>query len=311
MTDHADFCALSPTHNSLDGWLLCVNVRFAHKIAHREGVAMAWKYFGIDFSALHVESRTLFGIRFSGESASDFELIPPIERVGVWSPEEMERQKADLWPEIKRAREQRNLQFRLQALINAKCRGENLFAASTISRISGKDVSARSIQAWLIDPRKEKSSRTCPAWAVEALETYFPDPKTTITEEELKAPLAPWLMRARYSVESADHRIEAKERLRKKWADASLSSFPKMVNKFESSQNDWNASFLEDLSIIKSALRDKKIDNFDDFRRFVLEKLDNYSMREYEIHETMTAIEQRTQEYSNPEGLPDQKGNSI
>lgn len=267
-----------------------------------------WKYDGLNQWALHVESQTRFGIRHGKKlvDISDFELIPPDGEPLRWPSADLAQMKLSLWEEMKRVWAQNALRNRLQSLIQLKLRGDNYRAANVISGISGKSVSARSIQAWLIEPTK-RSHRTCPEWAVSALESYTP-PEQERTPET-SSPLSAWDIKTRYGVRFAEQAIEADERLRQGWLDAPASSIPLRLYELERQLTDHLYYLNENFSAIRTAL--KSSDSFVEFRKQVLEKLEEAADIRFFIGETKKAIEQRGEEFANPHGLPNPKGSQA
>lgn len=267
---------------------------------------MAWKYDGISSHALHVESETLFEIHCPGrnlQSPSDFELVPPNRLSKKWRPEDLQRLKEDFWPEMKKAWEQRHLRSTLADLIWRKLGGDNFQAAIVISRIAKRDVSARSIQAWLIDPLK-RSSRTCPPWAVKALEEY--EPPTQDAASEWPMPRGLQIMGNR-SVMLAEARIEADESLQRKWAETDLSSLPVKLYELERHFLRWQNKLDEIEIAIMASLRDCK--DFPDFRRRILDARESTSSISFAIDDARRAIEQKSDEFSNADGLPLKRSN--
>ncbi len=263
---------------------------------------MAWKYDGIGGRVLHVESQTEFGLhRLSPklESPSDFDLVPPERSSRTWRPEELQQLKEDFWPEMKKAWDQSSLRLTLARLIRSKLGGDNFRAARVISEITKREVSARSIQAWLIDPLKQ-SSRTCPPWAVEALGQYSP-PSQDTTTTEWSMPHS-WNVRANRAVEYAENKIEADERLKKKWADANLSSLHEKLYELERDYRGWRDHFSDFAAALKTGLQ--RSESFEDFRKRVLAELNEASEVLSLVEDAKKAIQQGTGEFSNPDGLP-------
>lgn len=200
-------------------------------------------------------------------------------------------------------REQSSLRSTLARLIRSKLGGDNFRAARVISEITKKEVSARSIQAWLIDPLKQ-SSRTCPAWAVEALEQYSP-PEQGEAIADWVMPHS-WNVRANRSVEYAENAIEADERLKKKWAEANLSSFHERLYEFERDYLGWRNHLSDVLFAFKTGLQ--RSESFEDFRKRVLAELDELSTVSSLVHDAKRAILQKTDEFSNADGLASKDG---
>lgn len=204
---------------------------------------------------------------------------------------------------MERAWEQSSLRSTLARLIRSKLGGDNLRAARVISEITKKEVSARSIQAWLIDPLKQ-SSRTCPSWAVEALEQYSPpDQGDAIADWVMPHS---WNVRANRSVEYAENAIEADERLKKKWAEANLSSLHERLYELERDYLGWRNHFSDLVLAFKTGLQ--RSESFEDFRKRVLAELDELSTVSFLVHDAKRAILQKTNEFSNADGLASKDG---
>ncbi len=266
---------------------------------------MFWKYDGLNPWAVHVESQTQFGIRAGKRltGITDFELIPPKGMHGQWTPAELAQMKASLWVEMKRTWEQNASRHRLQSLIRTKLGGDNYRAANVISAASGKAVSARSIQAWLIEPTKS-SSRTCPKWAVEALESYS-SPEQECSPKSA-GQLSAWEVKNRHAVRYADDRIEARKRLRQQWADTPISALTARLYELDHRVSEHLNYLNESLLVVTKAL--KSSSNFAEFQRAAIEELDKAAQIRFDVEEAEKALEQRSGEFSNDEGLPSENG---
>lgn len=267
---------------------------------------MTWKYDALNHLALNLESQATFKIQRSSrrlDSPADFELVPPDGSSNAWLPEELEQLKADLWLEMQRVWKQADLRLQLSSLIRNKLGGDNYRAASVISGISGKTISARSIQAWLAEPTK-RSSRTCPEWAVAALETYAPPPQTVARPAE--APLTAWEVKNRFGVDYAEREIDSEEKLQKEWAATNLTVLPAALASLEWELRRHLDYLNESINLWRVALKTGK--SFEEFQQLALEKLDDAASRRHYIQEDKLAIKQGRDEFSNPEGLPTGKG---
>lgn len=260
---------------------------------------MPWKYDDSSNLAVHIETNTTFGVRFSQnvKGPSDFELIPPSGSIRAWPPAKLDQIKRELWTVIEGIWHQKSLRLEMHNLIQTKLAGDNYQAAKVISKMTGKEVSARSIQAWLIEPTR-KSSRTCPTWAVEALKQYSPPQYGTsgFTEQPRS-----WQVRNNAAVELAERSIDADKRRRKKWAQAGLNAIPDMLSTLEKSHDEYLKHLHGMVLAINAALRASN--SFEDFKQRALDELEEVSSIESSIFEAKRDIELGQGEFSNAEGL--------
>lgn len=270
---------------------------------------MSWKYTMYSKIVTRIETNEKFSITYDNgiKKITDFELVPPAESKKTWSQAELLALKEELWLVMEKEFEQSRLRSKLLSLIQNPLVRDNNQAANIIFNISGKKVSARSIQAWLIEPNK-RSSRNCPAWAVTALETYINNPENQkklkdnpeIYKEMSSIPLnGSWEVIDKHSVSMAENEIESDERMREKWKQASLSDLPEMLFQQEKRQDKWLCALNDRIHEISSALEKSK--DFDEFKRDFLRKLDEMSTISYCVSNTKRAIESGTDEFSNDE----------
>lgn len=260
---------------------------------------MPWTYDDSSNLALDTDSNTTFHVRFSRnvKGPSDFELIPPSGSTEAWMPAKLDQIKQELWTVIKGIWHQKSLRVEMRNLIQSKLAGDNYQAAKVISKMTGKEVSARSIQAWLIEPTR-KSSRTCPAWAVEALKQYSPPPyRARGSAEQPRS----WQVRNNAAVELAERSIDADARIRKKWAEANLADFPDMLATLEISHGEYLRRLHGVTGAINGALRSSN--SFEEFKQRALNELEEVSSIESSVSEAKRDIELRQGEFSNAEGL--------
>jgi hypothetical protein len=233
-----------------------------------------------------LESGETFSIQYISnavKSSLDIELVPPVQSIRDWSVFELEALKEELWAVMKEEFEQVNMRSKLAALIKNPLIGDNFQAADVISRISGKNVSQRSIQAWLIEPEKN-SSRKCPGWAVSALEQYLAEPENQKRLRDLvnyykaTGPVAsatPAESRAEIRLETVSPNAEpvyyGSDSRREEWLQTPLSELPARlfemeqrmnayINYFSQTLNAITVTVLEedhDLNAIRRSLRDK------------------------------------------------------
>jgi hypothetical protein len=159
--------------------------------------------------------------------------------------------------------------------------GDNFQAADVISRISGKNVSQRSIQAWLIEPEKS-SSRKCPNWAVSALEQYLAEPENQKRLRDLlnyykttapPASAAPAETRAEAASAAAEPGFYGDDGRREEWQQLRLAELPDALFAMEQRMNAYNHYFSQTLSAITLAILEEDHD-LNAIRRSLRDKLD-------------------------------------
>ncbi len=275
----------------------------------RRGCFMSWKGSRWSKTAEHVESGTKFSIlwrsnRIDGIDDIDIE---PIGNDGKrWSSEELLQLKADLWAHW----EHQRFRDELHSLIQNNLFGECDRAANAISSISGKKVSNRTIQSWLIALDKP-SSRTCPPWAVKALKAYLDDPKN--------GPELEWLQQKRKeadhqfqsvvditwsrSVEMATREIETEERDLESWKKTGLTELPeKLFKEFWRLEREISG-MSRALATISRGI--ETAESYEQLKALVSQELREARWTAGEIRRTRRAIEEGLEEFANPEGLAD------
>jgi hypothetical protein len=182
-----------------------------------------------------------------------------------------------------------------------------------IESISGQHISVRSVQSWLIDPRRA-SHRKVPEWAIRSLEEYVADPDnkhefqklTERFEEKLKESRSglEWVddVRQKHAVDFATSEIEAKCRHRAKWHEKIGVVAGDAIH-----EEIWNlerelGSMTKGLAAIARALRESK--TFDEFATNVNDSIRSDDLTSFLVREARTLLEQKTGEFSNEEGLP-------
>ena len=123
-------------------------------------------------------------------------------------------------------------------LVMSGWKNDVLEVTSVLSKDKTRKVSTRTVQSWLADPSKS-SSRTCPAWAVEALKNYLAaNPETgEIMERRLSLALEHddmMSVRAKRDAANESNRWAESELARKKLiqerlANCSISNLPRQL----------------------------------------------------------------------------------
>jgi len=278
--------------------------------AHREMEAiMTWLYFYPNTTAKHIESGTDFSIQYKSkkiQKADDIEILP-IGDGKKWTNKELNTLKGDLWLHM----EADSRRSKLRSLIQDHFFGEKGRVASVISGVTKKNVSARTIQSWLIDLDKP-SSRRCPAWAIKALDDYLADPKNKseldiIAQHKPKDSQAPsnthWKeeVHDKSEVNLASAEIEYERKTLNKWKSVDFNTLAIRMHELEIIFRARIKNLEKENTIFKNAL--KNCDNFDDFKKAINKELDEKDALQSVIDSTRLAIEQATQELSNKEGL--------
>ncbi|MCF7970083.1 MAG: hypothetical protein K9L22_02820 [Methylococcaceae bacterium] len=270
---------------------------------------MAWLYFYPNTTAKQLESDTDFSIHYKSkqiQTADDIEILP-IGDGKKWTNKELITLKDDLWQHM----EADSRRGKLRSLIQDHFFGEKGRVAGVISSITQKNVSARTIQSWLIDLDKP-SSRRCPAWAIKALDDYLADPKNkseleAIAQHNPKESQAPssthWEEEAydKSEVNLATAEIEYERKILNKWQTIDFNTLALRMHELEIIFRAQIKNLEQENAIFKNAL--KNCDNFDDFKQAIITELDEKDALQSAIDSTRKAIEQATQELSNKHGL--------
>lgn len=266
---------------------------------------MSWKFDPLNQVAEHLETKTKFKVlQKRGEiEAASIELIPLPGNGLQWSDEDLQQQKLLLSEEIKQAFLIKERRWLLQRMIREKLGGDNFLAASIIYRESGRSVSTRSIQAWLIEPGR-RSSRNCPQWAVDLLESYQP---AAPTGEKASGEISSgYPTFSQNFVDLADRRIEGEEQTLKRWEATPFSTLPASLSELENRLYDHVTHLEKKLAVVTTALRN--CESFADYKLAVLDGLDKVSSTAYAVHQAKLAIQNQREEFSNPDGLPQNFG---
>jgi hypothetical protein len=268
---------------------------------------MAWNSWMGSGSALHVESGEKFTVNYYSKNVQtidDFGIIPIPGSGKKWSSEELLRLKQELWEHWENECRRREL----SSLVNQKFLGENWRAAGAITSLTGKPISARSLQSWMIDSHKP-SSRKCPPWALKALQDYLDDPKNAqhmevIAKFQSDNPKEYNHIEEIYDkrgVELATHAIEWDHRALERWRKADFNTLPIKLFELEKRIDRYLSDLGASLAVVTNAL--DRCENFEDFKEVVKEKLREADTVKSELQSVRKSIETNTDEFSNEEGL--------
>lgn len=268
---------------------------------------MTWIYSYLSSQGTHKETGTVFTIEYARntQSPTDITIRPISGPRQQFSRTEIESLKEELWVAMHDERRR----TRMRSMVESEFAGDRQFVASVISKLASRNVSARTVQAWLIEPGKP-SSRFCPEWAMKALLEYQSKPEN---QERLRArkeskESQPWPQKRtildvadKHAVQFATAEIERDERIRKAWTDITLVDLPSKLFELERRMAE-RIRYLEDrVFALTSALKHGK--SFDEYQAAVLDEVNNRESEDYEVRNTRLSIEAQTEEFAHPEGL--------
>lgn len=260
-------------------------------------------------TAEHVESGTKFSVRRRSNRVidiDDIDIAPSRSDGKQWSSEELLQLKMELWEHW----EHQRLRDELYSLIQNHLFGECDRAAIAISSVSGKKVSNRTVQSWLIALGKP-SSRTCQPWAVKALKEYLDDPKNQPELEWLRQkkegvdyqPSSVTETTRNRSVEIATREIEDEKRQLEAWKRTGLIELPEKLFKELWRLEREISSMSKALAAISNGI--ETAESFEHLKALVIQESREALWRDGEIRRTRRAIEEGREEFADPEGLVD------
>ena len=269
-------------------------MRATRTVSHKQKPAMSWKYTLSSSHAVHIETGEKFAIHYVGgtvNSSEDFELVPLPGSAANWTEADLDALREELWAAMREAFEQANLRDKLAALVKNPLIGDPYQAADVIARISGKNVSQRSVQAWLVDPDKS-SSRKCPDWAVQALESYLAEPENQKRLRDLlkyykpaaAPPVDAW---AELVPSHARRSLPVDPRRQDEWQAAPLAALPGMLYEMEQRMDAYWHYFQQSLNAITATVLEEDLD-LHEIRRRLRDKLDELRPLEQQLRDRPT-----------------------
>lgn len=202
---------------------------------------------------------------------------------------------------------------RLHSIIRHHFRDENDLVVGVIKDMTGQEVSVRSIQTWLIDPRRA-SHRKVPEWVLSCLEDYINRPEkqgvlqriSERAESKISVGRRPfeWAdeVRRTKAVDFATHELEAEAKQKRYWCDLLGRSAGEAVAEVVLAQDKAIRSMSRSLATLTRALHSSE--SFEDFRALAKESMQEEDSVQHFIRETREALANQTGEFSNEEGLP-------
>lgn len=194
--------------------------------------------------------------------------------------------------------------------------GDYRAVANVLKTEYGKKVSTRTIQSWLIGSDRI-SSRRCPEWAVKLISEFIqknPDYFMHLNnaENELyqaNSKVRDSIERARFiernNVKFATNSIAYDQAREKKWTDASMGDMARLIFELETKLLGYVNYHNTIISLVTGELR--KNQTFDEFKSEVGLLLSHESSKEHNILQTKNDILERQKEFSNDDGLLDEK----
>lgn len=246
---------------------------------------MDWQYSYRANEATHLATKARFRITYQ-RGSSNFSVTP------IGDAEKLPAgERARLVEALRQLVTQEMLRHELQELIGRKCGNDLAAAARAISLVSGKTITTRTIQSWLIEQGRP-SSRNCPGWAVAALREkeasglganrlegrpFHEDPYAAVNE-----------VRNRTSILRATERMEEEERRRVRWKKVPVADLPILIADAETSLLRWIYALEAREHAIYQAL--EVANSFDEFKQKAREMREANSLINSEIEDARRHI---------------------
>ena len=256
---------------------------------------MAWKYDRVTQTASNEDFHAKFKVH--GSCVDDIEIEPIQLPAGGVSDEQL----LSIKEEVRRAVRDELCRWEMSHLLYTYFPSDYHSAAGIIRRATGKNVSVRSIQAWLIDPGKP-SSRRCPEWALKVLKQHIGENSLERAHPD-ESRSWPGVVHDSKVVGFATDNILSDEKRRDKWRKTSLDSLPDKLFEFERRVDEYLCHLNKGLLAFKTAVREAK--SFEEMRSAVLIALDEASTVEFLVREARADIEQRKGEFAHEDGVDD------
>jgi hypothetical protein len=268
---------------------------------------MAWQYVFPSSRALETVTNTTFDVKFGQniQTADDFEISPQVGSQAKFSTQDLQRLKAEFWA----AHVQSHLRDDMRRIVEGHFGGDRHWVAYTLSDITKKSVSNRTVQAWLMEQGKP-SSRTCPEWALQALKTFVSAPENEAYLQQGRERRASdssstraWSAEvdSKHSVKFATNEILGEERRLQEWRNANFETLPAMIHRFEDQTEKYLSHLHDALLGIEAAL--KKSTTFDEFKFQALEAIRDKETAKWLVKDARRAIETRTGEFASDDGV--------
>lgn len=268
---------------------------------------MTWTFQQFARSATHLETKVIFDIDYARniQSASDITMRQRDSSSKRFTTAELAKLHDELWAHHLSERRRGDM----RRLIENDFSGDRHVVADVISKLTARNVSARTVQAWLIEPGRP-SSRQCPEWAVKALLDYkaVPDNAEALRarqEFESNRLMPPertaFDVLDKHAVRFATDEIEIERKNREAWKKASLTELPDRIFELQKRTESALATLQKVLAAMSVALETGE--NFDDFRTKARDSIRDWESGRFYVSEARRAIELGTDEFANDEGV--------
>nr|WP_315475954.1 hypothetical protein [uncultured Undibacterium sp.] len=263
---------------------------------------MQWAYQKFNTKAVETTTNTKFNVTFprSIQSLDDYEITP----IASTSPKITEEKLVIFRESFKSHLEHCNIRDEMHSIVNKHFDGVLYRVANVVSSSTNKNVSNRTVQAWLI-PLDKPSSRTCPRWALEALKTYVnnEDNQLFLKERRENPKVDPTKIEHTENncVDVATRQLlDDKERLQK-WERANFTDLPEMLFKLEKETKGYLRFLHEKLTALDTAI--ENAESIDELKIKYKAILRENESAESIIWNTKNDITNKTNEFASEEGL--------
>lgn len=201
------------------------------------------------------------------------------------------------------------VRMQVHAIVKSKFAGDREAVGQVLSRVTGRSVSSRTVQAWMMTPGRP-SSRNCPEWALIALRAYLANPESELELARIERSRAEDVASSRArtadaltcsAVERATLQIEHEHKLQKAWSDASLSDFSNMLFRFQLSVEERLERLEVKFELLERYLMSAT--SLEQCQHDIREGLADIATERFLIRETRTAIDSGVAEFSHPDGI--------
>lgn len=264
---------------------------------------MTWQYSYPSNKAVHLPTGCILNIDYA---LNDFGIALAKE-----SPKGAEAQLSTIISELKVVVTDETLKVRMGRLLDNAFGGDSTAVAYLLKELTGRNVSERTLQSWLMQTGK-RSSRRCPEWAVNALQAYVeknPDMRETYQarrEQNLKNELEQGGSRLERAyntdgLEQIERDLADDERFRARLTSASLGDLPNILS-------DILLKHERDMNIARSLIFDifheiQKAASLDDLKRDLNKKFDDTLNYDSFIQKGKMHLIQGKNEFANEHGL--------
>jgi hypothetical protein len=264
---------------------------------------MAWKYEYPGKKALHEPTGLTFSITYDPVSPdTKIELASETERES--SDAEVDELRQELASLIA---DERN-QNKLSDLLSREFKGNISRVALILSSESGRTVSTRAIQAWLMH-RDRPSSRRCPEWAVKTLRDLVSrQPDLPPCPEGLEPRESSWSPHE-WPLKHAERHLHDEQEIRERWHRAGLTELPdhlselelRLLSKLEESQAT--------ASILVDAIRHSS--SYSELQEYLSKRLEQYYLGQHEIRSAARDLSEGRSDADSLESPPPPTGDNT